>query len=492
MRKRIRKLTKLEARRAREGSTVADDPNQAAAHTGKRAGGALNLVAVVVVPILYAIVIATTILLTIHNNNNLETILEKSVKSELIATCISARNIISSDLPLFKAVDGDDYIEEHYERWSKINDELRELKNAVGAQYIYALRAFEPAGGTSASGGGGGSAGAAGAAGGGGAGGGGGTEYRFVFDTDEETDEIFTEYDLDPVHEKAFEGEDASGLLNSVDEWGTYNTGAVPIYEGGKIIGIVGVDYEDQYIEQSKNSALASEIVLLAVLVLSLGALIVILAVMASRNRKMQAKLYRVANFDVITGLPNRYFLYSNFAKENSRLFAERHPFAVLFIDLDNFKKVNDGAGHEAGDELLRIIAAFLRKTERDASDAEGTAPVSMRIGGDEFLQIVAGVTDAQQAFERAQKMLDEFQATPELAPFIRDYQLGLSIGIALYPEQSESFDELIRYSDIAMYASKQQGKNGFSIYEESMDSLVMDVQLSIRQTDRKKNDPPS
>jgi diguanylate cyclase (GGDEF)-like protein len=424
-----------------------------------RSGGrnAINRTTMIAVPVLYAFVIVITIVLTIQNNNNLENILEENVKSELVAACFSARTIIDDDIPLFLAVDGDEYIEAHYERWSNINDRLRDLKDSIGAQYIYALRKL----GNSPD-----------------------SAYHFVFDTDEETDEIFTEYELDPVHLEALEGNDAAGLLNSTDEWGSYNTGAVPIYDNHRIVGIVGVDYADHYISQSKDAAFVSEIVLFAVLILSLGILIVILVVMANKSRRMQAELYRLANIDAVTGLPNRHFLYSEFAQRSKQLMADKTLFAVVFIDLDNFKLVNDSAGHETGDTLLRLIAGFLQQTATNLGEKAARRSVTARIGGDEFLQVLVGVENERQANEYAQNLFRDFAKTLGLIPYIHNYHLGLSVGIALFPQHSENYNQLIRNADVAMYASKQQGKNSFRIYDPSMDSLVTNVQLSIRKVD--------
>jgi diguanylate cyclase (GGDEF)-like protein len=415
-------------------------------------GNSIMRRAVVIVSILFALVITLTMILTKINDDNQNAILEESIKSELTSACIAAKNIITEDLEFFKAVDSEEFIKKHQSKWNSINSRLRTLKDDIGAKYIYALREFE------------------------------GGNY-FIFDTDEEAAEIFTPYeDIDQVHLDALNGSYAAGIMNSTDEWGSFNTGAIPIHEGPNVIGAVCVDFEDRYIQNANNAARASEIVLVVLLLISLGVLIFVLSLLLKRNKKMQDELYRIANIDGITLLPNRYNLFSSLKKNHERMIRDKTPYAVLFIDLDNFKQVNDNSGHEAGDKALRLVSDVLRSVlENDASAVQEDS-MTARLGGDEFLQIVTGISTREAATAYVQSMLDAFMAYPELSEFIEKYQLGLSIGVSFFPEQSDDYDELIRIADVAMYYSKSHGKNSFSIYDFSMGDEIENMNPNVRR----------
>jgi diguanylate cyclase (GGDEF)-like protein len=197
------------------------------------------------------------------------------------------------------------------------------------------------------------------------------------------------------------------------------------------------------------------------------GALIVLLR----RVTAMQNKLFRMANYDLITGLPNRQYLMDYLARISEKASKTNEPFALMFIDLDNFKKVNDGAGHDAGDELLRHIATYLsgiHENSKEFRPSAGILNVSARIGGDEFLQVVPGISTETEAAIAAQKVLDNFHSQA-LDRFIEKYKVGLSIGVALFPYHSANYNVLIKYADIAMYHAKHGTKHSFCIYTDEM-----------------------
>jgi diguanylate cyclase (GGDEF)-like protein len=406
----------------------------------------------IVTAMLLAVVFAAVIFITIQNAQNQEAILEDSVKSELVATSIAARDIIDPDA--FAAYNSLDDVAAEHAAYTATLERLRVLKGEVNAQYIYALKKIDGA-------------------------------YVFIFDTDEEDTTIFSEYELSAVHKRAFAGETSADVLNVKDEWGSFNTGAVPIIKDGVVIGIVSTDIEDTYLAESKAAARTSATILIVTMLITMSILFLALFILLRRIHAMQEHLKQIANFDAVTGLPNRQYLFSFLAEAETD--EAREPFAVLFIDLDNFKAVNDGAGHDVGDDLLRSIALYLNSGKAGAAthSTGSLSRISARIGGDEFVQIMPGVKNAEDAAAVAQQLLDGFAQQPVLQPFIRDFSIGLSVGVALYPHDSTDRTELIKFADIAMYHSKSAGKNGYTLYNESMSEKAEDMPLTVHAADR-------
>ncbi|MDR1015000.1 MAG: GGDEF domain-containing protein [Coriobacteriales bacterium] len=418
--------------------------------------GSLHLGTLVAVGILLALLLAVTIFLTVDNNSKLNGIIEESVQSELLAICFAAREDI--DMDLFLSIDNEEDIQAQRGRFDEEIAQLRELKDGVGATYIYALKEIDGA-------------------------------YYFIFDTDEEAgtpdNPIFDAYEIAPVHEQAFAGEPSADLMNVEDEWGSYNTGAIPLYHEGKIVGIVSTDVEDAYIERGRQTATFDMFLLISITTGSIVALMVTLVLLLRRNRRMQESLFFVANHDAVTGLLNRYYLFSYLSKWDKAHPNSEAKFASLFIDLDNFKVVNDCAGHDAGDEVLQLIADFLKRyTDADPSDGP-VENLTTRIGGDEFVQLIPGIATPTQLEERARTMLADFSAAPELQPFIQDYGIGLSIGGALFPAQATDHSELLRLADIAMYEAKHGGKGNYFLYDESMGNGPDGALLAVRTAPR-------
>lgn len=175
-----------------------------------------------------------------------------------------------------------------------------------------------------------------------------------------------------------------------------------------------------------------------------------------------QKQLYQLAHYDILTTLPNRALLLDRMQRAKSRARREQHLMGLLFIDLDRFKVINDTLGHPVGDRLLVSVAGRLRSCCRE------TDTVS-RIGGDEFIVVLEGLHQRSDAEAFAAKVMRRL-AEPHL---IDEHELFVtgSIGIALYPEDDEDLDNLLKKADIAMYAAKGNGSNTFRCYERQMDA---------------------
>ena len=185
-----------------------------------------------------------------------------------------------------------------------------------------------------------------------------------------------------------------------------------------------------------------------------------------SETVSAQQQLLRLANFDPLTGLPNRSLLLDRL--EQATRVAQRAGdlVAVLFIDLDQFKQVNDTLGHAAGDELLRMVAGRLRKNCRE-EDTLG------RLGGDEFLVIMQRLPSHTAAAVLADKLVHELQQPFEIQR--REIYVGGSIGISLFPRDAQDVSTMIKHADVAMYQAKRNRRLHVYFYSDEMNARALE-----------------
>ena len=168
--------------------------------------------------------------------------------------------------------------------------------------------------------------------------------------------------------------------------------------------------------------------------------------------------LFYQANYDTLTDLPNRTYFYEQLEQSIKRANRSHEKFALFFIDLDQFKEVNDTFGHSYGDKLLQNIALKLKKVLREND-------ILARLGGDEFTVIMSDLDEYNSASILAQKILDALQAPITIES--EDLVISCSIGISLYPQDSTTVEQLLQNADIAMYRSKNDGRNRYSFYKK-------------------------
>jgi len=168
-------------------------------------------------------------------------------------------------------------------------------------------------------------------------------------------------------------------------------------------------------------------------------------------------KFEKLALYDNITKLPNRTLFLIELENEINRAIRCESKLAVLFIDLDGFKAVNDTHGHKVGDEVLVHAANTFRTVVRKSD-------VVARIGGDEFIVILTDISEASQATEIASKIIKSISEPIILKQNI--IHIGASIGVSIYPDHTENIDELIKIADKTMYESKRAGKNRVTLFE--------------------------
>ncbi len=180
-------------------------------------------------------------------------------------------------------------------------------------------------------------------------------------------------------------------------------------------------------------------------------------------------QLHHRANYDALTRLPNRYLLMEKLHQAVESARRTNRVMALLLIDLDRFKIINDSLGHHVGDELLQALARRLSKISR-VDDSVG------RLGGDEFVILLGSVSSGKDAELVAKKVMEELSE-----PFVlRHHRLHISasIGISVFPDDASDPVGLLRRADVSMYRSKQHGKSAYSFYDSAMDNSDQRLEL--------------
>ncbi|QOP41141.1 putative bifunctional diguanylate cyclase/phosphodiesterase [Sulfurimonas marina] len=183
-----------------------------------------------------------------------------------------------------------------------------------------------------------------------------------------------------------------------------------------------------------------------------------------TNRKKSEEQIHFLANFDPLTGLPNRVQMEDRFNYIISISRRNEHPFALMFLDLDHFKDINDSLGHKVGDELLINLSQRLKSILREEDTIS-------RLGGDEFVLVLPD-TDAHAATVIAQKLLESIHQTIVLSEY--ELSVTFSIGIALYPSDGNSLEVLLKNADAAMYRAKIEGRNSYRFFTEEMQQQSM------------------
>lgn len=202
-------------------------------------------------------------------------------------------------------------------------------------------------------------------------------------------------------------------------------------------------------------------------------------------NREIQGRLNQLAFYDKLTGLPNRTLFIDRLTQAINRASRYKCKVALLFIDLDNFKRVNDTLGHSIGDDLLKFTAERLVKCLRVSDTVARSLENEMaaRIGGDEFTVILPELKREEDAGVVAQRIAEQLGQPLQLGS--HQVIVTPSIGIAVFPQDGDNIETLIKNADIAMYYSKRIGPNMFKYYQESMNATAlkrMTIENHLRQ----------
>ena len=191
-------------------------------------------------------------------------------------------------------------------------------------------------------------------------------------------------------------------------------------------------------------------------------------------DRKVaEEQIQFLAYYDSLTGLPNRTLLKDRLAQALAAARRHKEKVAILFLDLDRFKDINDSRGHSFGDLLLKEVAQRLRKLSRD----EDTVA---RIGGDEFILLLNSLQSAEDASLSAERILREMEQ--DFVIQSHAFKIGCSIGISVFPEHGSDDETLIKNADAAMYSAKESGRHAFRFFTEDMNAALV-ARLTVENT---------
>jgi diguanylate cyclase (GGDEF)-like protein/PAS domain S-box-containing protein len=182
-------------------------------------------------------------------------------------------------------------------------------------------------------------------------------------------------------------------------------------------------------------------------------------------RKRAEQELRYLANYDALTGLPNRTLLSERIAHAIARARRNARKVAVLFLDLDRFKHVNDSMGHAAGDSMLKAAGARLRQVVREGDSVA-------RVGGDEFTVVIEDIGSGTEAEHVAAKIIAAFEQPLELDNG-QEVVISPSIGISLHPDHGQAASDLLKYADTAMYQAKDHGRKTWMVYTEAMDAAA-------------------
>jgi diguanylate cyclase (GGDEF)-like protein len=246
---------------------------------------------------------------------------------------------------------------------------------------------------------------------------------------------------IDECYEAGVEGTSPHGLY------------CIPIISSSKVLGVLTLCVkEDHQPKQEKIDFLRGISNILAGII---------------ERRQLEVKLDNLAHFDVLTNIHNRNMFSVSMnqllalAKRNNR------KLSLLFLDLDGFKAVNDSYGHDIGDLLLKEVSKKFKSCLRSSD-------LIIRMGGDEFTIILSEIVDEQYAAVIAQRIIDSIKSPFHLSG--QECSIGVSIGISLYPLNSDNVETLLKYADIAMYRAKEDSGSSFQFYTPEMGSKVTET----------------
>jgi diguanylate cyclase (GGDEF)-like protein len=179
-----------------------------------------------------------------------------------------------------------------------------------------------------------------------------------------------------------------------------------------------------------------------------------------SERKQAEEKMQQIATYDQLTNLPNRYLLHSEFKQKLAEAKLYHKKMAVLFIDLDHFKMINDVYGHETGDILLREVAGRISNIIRKYDFLS-------RFGGDEFVMIMPLLEDQAEVYSVIRKIIHSFNHEYDLGK--ANVQISTSIGISIFPNDGDTPSKLLKNADLAMYRAKSNGRNGYHFFTSQM-----------------------
>jgi len=177
-------------------------------------------------------------------------------------------------------------------------------------------------------------------------------------------------------------------------------------------------------------------------------------------NKKQKKMLMHQVEHDALTGLPNRNLLQDRLAQAIKKASRDESVLGIIFVDIDKFKMINDTLGHDAGDVLLKTIAAKMQSSVRETDTVA-------RLSGDEFIILLDGCKDISDIFVAIKKLVNSFQTPLTLAN--ESFKVTMSMGVSVYPNDGHSVAQLLKNADVAMYKAKTEGRNRYKFFDQAM-----------------------
>ncbi|MBU0924403.1 EAL domain-containing protein [bacterium] len=185
-----------------------------------------------------------------------------------------------------------------------------------------------------------------------------------------------------------------------------------------------------------------------------------------TKIKKSNEKIEFLAHHDPLTNLPNRLLLKARLDQSIAHANNAKEILAIMFIDIDNFKIINDTYGHSIGDKIINLVASRLKRNLRQDDTIS-------RIGGDEFILVIENINDIKNIKKIAHKILNDFNEPIKLQEYL--FEITISMGITLFPNNGLNTEELIKQADTAMYSAKNAGKNQFQFYKNEMTNEIFE-----------------
>lgn len=226
---------------------------------------------------------------------------------------------------------------------------------------------------------------------------------------------------------------------------------------------------------RKKNGMLYAELLSISSVLDKSGAVLHYIGIFTdiTHSKKQQATLEQMAHYDVLTKLPNRVLLADRFTQALAHCKRKENLLAICFLDLDNFKPVNDIYGHDTGDQLLVEVARRIQTIIREEDTVS-------RQGGDEFALLLSDIESSEQCEQMLKRIIESLEE-----PYIVDdnsLAISASIGVTLFPNDDSDFDTLMRHADQAMYQAKLLGRNQFHLFNAQQDQIDTKKQIKIQE----------
>lgn len=239
----------------------------------------------------------------------------------------------------------------------------------------------------------------------------------------------------------------------------TLQTGSTQIFEHQLNINNVIYNYEARIVANGEDEVLA-------------------IVRDITERKTAEQQIIQLAYYDSLTGLPNRLLFKDRLGQSIASAQRYKKKVAIMFLDIDHFKHINDTLGHSMGDILLKSVADRLSKCIRRIDyvsriNTEEMESTVARMGGDEFTILLSNIDNIQDVSKVGQRILNEISQPFTIGA--HDVYITASIGITIYPIDSEDADDLLKYADIAMYQAKDKGRNNYQFYTESMNAAAVE-----------------